>query len=225
MSSSGSDKIVATGHASLPHAGSSEIERPTGGLDLENRRHRSRPDTGNVSDASPPRRPRPQPGSRQLKTEASRPDQDGQDISDASPPRRRVRGREQSAHSTGVESRIRKRSRSIEGRRLLKETLGRHTSHSSATDEDLISIRSSAQRRASSSPRRRMVGKRHGLTRLPQTSSPHANRAPPNRYGIPPGPRWDGANRSNGFEVHLENMRSERKSANYQAYKASVADL
>lgn len=49
--------------------------------------------------------------------------------------------------------------------------------------------------------------------------------APPNRFGITPGPRWDGVNRSNGFEVTLDNSKAKRKETELLAYKASVADL
>ncbi|XP_060067826.1 BUD13 homolog [Ylistrum balloti] len=48
---------------------------------------------------------------------------------------------------------------------------------------------------------------------------------PPNRYGIQPGYRWDGVNRSNGFEAQLFAKMSDRKAVANQAYKWSVEDM
>ena len=47
--------------------------------------------------------------------------------------------------------------------------------------------------------------------RLRGTAAYSGPPAPPNRYGILPGPHWDGQDRSNGFENRLFEMRSERE--------------
>lgn len=46
-----------------------------------------------------------------------------------------------------------------------------------------------------------------------------------NRYNILAGPRWDGIDRSNGFEMGIEKMKAERNEADHSAYKASVSDM
>ncbi|XP_052259313.1 BUD13 homolog isoform X8 [Dreissena polymorpha] len=48
---------------------------------------------------------------------------------------------------------------------------------------------------------------------------------PPNRFGILPGYRWDGVNRSNGFEKQVYAKQAETRATADAAYKWSVEDM
>ena len=48
---------------------------------------------------------------------------------------------------------------------------------------------------------------------------------PPNRFNIKPGYRWDGVDRSNGFESQLFAKAAERKAMKEIAHKWSVEDM
>lgn len=48
---------------------------------------------------------------------------------------------------------------------------------------------------------------------------------PPNRYNIRPGYRWDGVDRSNGFEKRLMQEKADKKAKEEDSYRWATRDL
>jgi len=48
---------------------------------------------------------------------------------------------------------------------------------------------------------------------------------PPNRFGIRPGHRWDGVDRSNGYEEKWLLQQNSQKALEGEAYKWSCSDM
>jgi len=65
----------------------------------------------------------------------------------------------------------------------------------------------------------KLEGKRK---RMPQYQGPQP---PMNRYNIPPGYRWDGVDRSNGFEKRLLTQGINKVAQEEEAYKWSTEDM
>ncbi|XP_061818851.1 BUD13 homolog [Nerophis lumbriciformis] len=70
--------------------------------------------------------------------------------------------------------------------------------------------------------RRKKERKTHGVKDRVQYKGPPP---PPNRFNILPGHRWDGVNRSNGFEQKRYTRISDKKALQEEAYKWSVEDM
>ncbi|XP_061608241.1 BUD13 homolog [Phyllopteryx taeniolatus] len=70
--------------------------------------------------------------------------------------------------------------------------------------------------------RRKKERKTHGVKEKPQYRGPLP---PPNRFNILPGYRWDGVNRSNGFEQKRYTRIADKKALQEEAYKWSVEDM
>lgn len=208
-------------------------------------RTESKMHSGDVSDASPPRR-------------RYRTSQKSTDVGDASPPRRKRRIMHRNPTDSDASPPRRQRDTGPGRRPDIRVSNGAFGNTSSpqcqkekvstgngkinvptkvrtgsadgmkrpsSYERELVSLRSSGGRQ--DSPPSTESSAR--CAKLEISIKDHHNRlrhsAPPNRFGILPGPRWDGVNRSNGFEVRLENMNAGRKDAELKAYKASVADM
>lgn len=63
--------------------------------------------------------------------------------------------------------------------------------------------------------------RKRGVQEMPK----YVGQFPDNRFNIRPGHRWDGVDRSNGFEKKYFNMVSSKKSMEEEAYRYSTEDM
>lgn len=228
---------------------------------------RNHSDDGDISDASPPRRPRPIP------LQSSREQMPSGDVSDASPPRRRPTAVPRQSPwdqraSIGDVAPPHRMNDTLERSSRLPippKLPGAHphsTKRPASQDQDYEIVPQPSEKRRSiehngverggfawsrnpgiAHPGDGVSARSNAKIGPVATSSsvvpasgaaaedPLLERRQPkqrlsfNRYNISAGPRWDGVDRSVGFEMDIETMKAERNEADRSAYKASVSDM
>eukprot|EP00826_Nyctotherus_ovalis_P063563 TRINITY_DN9324_c0_g1_i1.p1 TRINITY_DN9324_c0_g1~~TRINITY_DN9324_c0_g1_i1.p1 ORF type:complete len:297 (+),score=107.19 TRINITY_DN9324_c0_g1_i1:63-953(+) len=116
----------------------------------------------------------------------------------------------------GIRQRSEEEERAIFEANISKQPL-RNTEISEEVDEELKQVSRFGD------PMRDLIGQKKQKEGVIVFSSKF--KAPPNRYGIQPGHRWDGVDRGNGFEKKLLLARNERVANEADAYKWRTEDM
>lgn len=186
------------------------------------------------SDASPPRRPRASPpapslrgglySAKEIAAEARAARAAETSAADAS---RAQREAARAAATVEVESErelveARRRAETISATPVLGGTrndgeLNRRQRSRSRWDDPIHAVASNAVRRGDEGSRSARVAEDE-LNQAVFT-------APPNRFNIAPGPRWDGIDRSNGFESRLVEAKVVAEAKRNARYRADMSGL
>ncbi|KAI0695420.1 Pre-mRNA-splicing factor of RES complex-domain-containing protein [Cerioporus squamosus] len=107
-------------------------------------------------------------------------------------------------------------------RRRKEEEAMRNQGFARTADDKELNEELKAQDRWNDPAAAFLTKKRSKGPRKPEYTGPPP---PPNRFGIKPGYRWDGVDRSNGFEKKYFQKQNERRRRGAESYEYSVDDM
>ncbi|KAH9917664.1 Pre-mRNA-splicing factor of RES complex-domain-containing protein [Epithele typhae] len=112
--------------------------------------------------------------------------------------------------------------RGDEEKRRQEEQRMRGTAFARTVDDRELNEQQRAEERWNDPAAAFLMKKKSKGPRKPEYTGPPP---PPNRFGIKPGYRWDGVDRSNGFEKRYYQKQNERRRRGAESYEWSVDDM